>query len=194
MLAGDHSEAVTDTGHHDTSEPTRQDEADADLADQAAETDDTWRQRITDLETANAQLENQNTELGKYMAELRSENTELRADNADLRRGVSALETRMERLEKEQSDSPSAAINGKMLDSAERADKKSGQVRGRDVWMSNEAFGFAAMTGGSIATTVADCWSYLPATYAGITASVLGVGASALALVRKRREVRDGAH
>ena len=52
----------------------------------------------------------------------------------------------------------------------------------------------AATTGGGVLTTVADYWSYIPAAYAGITASVLGVGAAAVALVRRHREAKDAAH
>jgi cell division protein FtsB len=142
-------------------------------ADQTVETEDALRQRVADLESANAELETQNTQLGRGMAELKSENselgksiTELRSENADLKRGVSALEARMERLEHNNPGKPVAVDTGRELDSADRAEKKGKQQAGRGEWTSNEA----------------------------ITASVLGVGATAVALSRKHREARNEVH
>jgi hypothetical protein len=71
------------------------------------------------------------------------------------------------------------------------ADKEAPQQKGRAEWTSNEALAFGAVAGGGIVTTVADFWSCLPATYAGITASVLGVGAAGIALFRKHREASN---
>lgn len=181
--------------------PSNDQDAGPNETDRNAETDDGLRQRVADLEAANAELRNENTQLAKDVVEVESENaelgktvTELKTENADLRRGFSAHEARLERLEKIVPDKPATVNADRELAPAEQAEKKAKQQRGRPEWTSNETIGLAAATGGGILTTVADYWSYLPATYAGITASVLGVGAAAIALVRKHREARDAAH
>jgi hypothetical protein len=180
-LVGDNAKPRMEAEHHDPGEVTNQSDAGTGVPDQAAETGTVWRQRVAELEAENAQL-------GKDVANVK-------AENAELHRGMSALEARMERLEQTKASDPalkSAQDSG--LRAAENATEKSERPAGRREWTSNEAIGLAAMTGSGVLTTVSDFWSYLPATYAGITASVLGVGAAAVALVRKHREARDAAH
>jgi len=170
-------------------------------ADQGARTNEVLWRRVTELEATNAELKAENTQLGKGMAELQSENaglgktlTEVKAENTDLRHDVTDLKARMERVEQNKADEPAASIKGSELTRTRRAEEKGEQPADRRVWTSNEAIGFATMAGGGIVTSVADYWRYLPATYAGITASVLGVGAAAVALIRKHKEVRNAAH
>jgi hypothetical protein len=155
--------------------------------DVASEAEAALRQQVAELKTENAQL-------GKDMAELKAENADIRSKNAELERGYSALETRIERLEKSSPDKPAASISGMELGTPEISQSETKQPSARQEWTSNEAFALAASTGGGILTTVSDYWSYLPATYAGITASILGVGAAAVALIRKHREAKDATH
>jgi hypothetical protein len=56
---------------------------------------------------------------------------------------------------------------------------------------SDEAFLLAAAAGGGIVTTLADYVRYLPADAAGITASVLAVGAATITWARKHREAKN---
>jgi chromosome segregation ATPase len=193
----DRTPALTETGqaeHNDTSELASQDHADPPAADQAVETEGAWRQRVTELEAANAELKAENDQLDRGLAELESENADLGKQIAKLTSRNDVLDSRLERLEQIVQDKPAAVDTDRELGSADRAEKKAKQQAGRNEWMSNEAIGLAAATGGGVLTTVADYWRYLPATYAGITASVLGVGAAAIALVRKHREARNAAH
>jgi hypothetical protein len=178
--------------------PSSDPDAGPDETNQNAEADDSLRQRVADLEAANAELRNENTQLGKDVIEVESENaelgktvTELRTENADLRRGFSAHEARLERLEQDRPDRPAASIGAMERDDQTIAESEDKQQPERREWRSNEAIAMAAATGGGIITTVADYWSYLPATYAGITASVFGIGVAAIALVRKHREAKD---
>jgi hypothetical protein len=187
------------------SELTSQGDAGAGMPGQTAETQDALRQRVADLESANTELRAENTrldkgmgdlatensELGKAMADLRSENADLRADNVELHRDVSALEVRLDRVEHDKPEKPAASIGAMEVGDQQVAKSEDKQPSGRREWTSNEALAFGAMAGGGIVTTVADFWSCLPATYAGITASVLGVGAAGIALVRKHREARN---
>lgn len=188
--------------------PSSDPDAGPDEPDPNAEAGDGLRQRVADLEAANSELRNENTELRaantqlvKGFSELESENaelgktvTEVKTENADLRRGFSAHEARLERLERNALGNTGSLDTDRELSSADNAVEKTEHQRGRPEWTSNEAIGLAAATSSGLLTTVADYWSYLPATYAGITASVLGVGAAGIALVRKHREARNAAH
>lgn len=113
--------------------------------------------------------------------------------NADLGKNIAALESRLEFLERSALDKPTALDASREVSDQEVAEKEAPQQRSRPEWSSNEAMALGAAAGGGILTTVADYWSLLPATYA-ITASVLGVGTAAVALFRRHREVKDGAH
>ena len=203
---GEHPYPVPELDH--TGELTSQ--ADTNLArpDRSAETGDGLRQRVADLEAGNARLgnrnmelgegmaalESENAQLGRDMADVRAENAELKADNAELRRSVSALEARMQHLERGGDDPSLTAMRSNGQDTASAAAEDKTHQQERPEWASNEALGLAAAVGGGILTTTADYWSYLPATYAGIAASAMGIGAATIGWYRKRKEVKDAAH
>jgi hypothetical protein len=171
-------------GHADSTHETRGDQQ---STDQDSETSAELRQRIADLESETVQLRS-------GMAEVKAENAEIRSESAELRRDFSELRALVEWPEHGGSDKTLAVDTSRELSHAENADEKKQQSVRRRVWTSNEAFGIAAMAGGTILTGVADYWRYLPGTYAGIAANVLGLGAAAVALIRKNKEVRDAAH
>jgi hypothetical protein len=159
-------------------------DADASTADRPTETEDVLRRRMTELETVNAELRTENTQLIRGMGELESENAELGKTVTGLEAHNSQLESRLERLEHKVEDIvPSDTINDRM-GPAEGSREK--HERGRPP--SSEALLFGAAAVGGILTTAADYVRYLPATYAGIGASVLAAGAAAVAWARTRKE------
>jgi hypothetical protein len=173
-------------GHQDTGPLAADRSADADQ-----NADGSLRQRITDLEAANAELKAANAKLEAENSLLGEDIAELKAENVDLRREVSALDARLERLERNNPDKHAASIGAMECGDQQVAKSEDKEPSSRREWTSNEAVALAAVTGGGVMTTVADYWSYLPAAYAGISASVLGVGAAAIALVRKHREAKN---
>jgi flagellin-like hook-associated protein FlgL len=181
-----HGEHPYPAAEHDNGELTSQADTGTSTTDQPTETDDALRQRITDLEAANARLETQNTELGKGMAELESENAELGKTVTGLEAHNSKLESRLERLEHKVEDViPSDKIANRTNAAQTEGDSREKQ-RGRAP--SSEALLFGATAVGGVLTTAADYVRYLPATYAGVGASVLAAGAAAVAWARKRKE------
>jgi hypothetical protein len=169
-----------DSGNLDQPEATVGHEAtDADAADRG-EADDAWRQRITELEAANADLRAENSQLGKGFAEME-------ITNAKLWKNVVALEARIERVEKSRQDMPTSEVAARRQPAGEREEGRDDQERRRR-GPSDEAFVFGATAAGGILTTVADFVSRLPAADAGIAASFLATGAAGVAWIHKRRE------
>jgi hypothetical protein len=153
-------------------------------ADRSTETADSLRQRVTELETANAELRAENGQLVRGMGELESQNAELGKIVTGLETHNHQVESRLERLEHKVQDAvPSDKINDRMGPAEGSRDK---HEHGRTP--SSEALLFSAAAVGGILTTAADYLRYLPPSYAGIGASVLAAGAAAVAWARKRRE------
>jgi hypothetical protein len=192
-LADDDGKARTSVGkaEHATSELASQGGVDS---GQAADTGDAWDQRVSELETANAELQSENTQLSKGITKLEIENADLGKRIVELDTRNDTLESRLERLERSVQAKPAALDTSREVGDQEVAAKEAKQQSGRPEWSSNEAIALGAAAGSGILTTAADYWSCLPATYAGITASVLGVGAAAVALIRRQREGKDGPH
>jgi hypothetical protein len=166
--------------HGDPGEHAGRTDVGAGTADWAGATDDIWRQRVADLEAANAELKHENTQLGRGMAELESE-------NAELGKNFAALEGRLERLEQSSLDRPSMSIRDRDQGVLGSADQEVKQERDRKA-PSSEALLFGAAAIGGVVTTIADYAQYVPANIAGITASMLAAGAAAVAWMRKRKE------
>lgn len=177
--------------HDKTSEQASHDDGDASAADQAADTDDALHQRLADLESANAELKTENTQLSRGMAELETGNADLGKRIAEVEARNDTLEARLERLEQKADDPALAAMRNSGQDAQTVAEEAKKQQPDRPEWRSNEAVGLAAAVSGGIVTTIADYWSALPATYAGIAASALGIGAATVGWYRKHREVKD---
>jgi uncharacterized protein YlxW (UPF0749 family) len=116
---------------------------------------------------------------------------ELESENSELGKGMEALEARLERLERNSPDKPPAPVSNKEQSGAETAGEETRRQAARREWRSNEAIGLAAAVGGGVLVTVADFTSALPATYAGIGASALGVGAATVGWYRRHREAKD---
>lgn len=151
-------------------------------ADQDADTGDALRNRVTELEAANARLKADNTQLSKGMAELESE-------NADLRRGMSALEARVERVEQSRQDKPAGEIADRAHAGVEADSERSEHRKERRV-PSDEALLFGAAGVGGAVTTASYYLSFVRPDVAGITASLLAAGAAGVAWMHKRREAR----
>jgi hypothetical protein len=177
--------------HEPTVQDRARDQADQQHSDSAGETDADLRQQIADLK---AEHDESIAQLKAENKDLRSENTEIRSEIAELRRALSALDARKEPVGQESQEAPAGLIHDKEQSQAEKAEKKAKQHPDRALWMSNEGMQAAAAVGTSVTTTVPLYWQYLPPTYTAITASVLGIGASAVALIRKNREIKDAAH
>jgi hypothetical protein len=180
--------------YDDSGKVVSQADASTGTPDRPAETDDVLRQRVADLESANAELKAENTQLGKGLSELETENaelgkniTELKAENADQQRGMSALEARLERLEQGGRDEPAASIVDRAHEGPAEEVAREKSKRG---WKhpSDEALLFGAAAAGGALTSVADFVTYLPPEAAGIGASVLAAVAAAVAWGRKRKE------
>jgi flagellin-like hook-associated protein FlgL len=166
--------------HHQSGEQADHDDGETSSVERVIGTDDALRQRVADLETANAELIAENTQLGRGMAELESE-------NADLGKSVTVLEARLGRLEQQGQDNAATSIRDRKQGAPDSADQKVKQERGRKA-PSSEALLFGAAAVGGVVTTVADYVQYVPASIASIAASGLAAGAAAVAWWRKRRE------
>jgi hypothetical protein len=161
----------------DLDELASQDDAVTNTADRHAETDDTWRQRVADLESGN-------TDLGKAVAELESE-------NADLGKTVAALEARLEQLEQGNSDSRTgdAVIDNRTHGGFDEDSARPEHEQKRRL-PSDEALLFGAAGIGGALTAASYYLSSIRPDVAGITASTLAAGAAGVAWIHKRREAR----
>jgi hypothetical protein len=108
-------------------------------------------------------------------------------------KAIEARLERLERLEHADQDRPTARVGGSEDSRPEvTGEKAAPDRRGHfPTWASSEAAGLAAAVGGGTLTTVADLTRCLPATYAGMGASALGVWAAGLGFYRKHREEKD---
>jgi hypothetical protein len=133
--------------------------------------------------------------LRRRLAGLEAENAKLATSNMALAAGMQAIEARLERLEHASQDQPVPLASGNEQSRPDvTREEATPQRLGRlPRWASNEAVGLAAAVGGGTLTTVADFARAFPATYAGIGASALGVGAAGLGLYRKHREDKNAA-
>jgi hypothetical protein len=124
---------------------------------------------------------------------LRRRLADLESENARLATSMKAIEARLERLEHAGQDQPKARVVGSEESRPDVTEEKAEPYRraGFPRWASNEAVGLAAAVGGGTLTTVADLTRVLPATYAGVMASALGVGAAGIGWYRKHREEKD---
>jgi hypothetical protein len=156
--------------HDDQGEVTSQADSGTDTPDRPAETDDALRQRVADL--------------GKGMAELRSE-------NADLRRGLAAVESRLDRMERAGADDPTLkSAKEQELSSQEVDNKRAADARNR-VRPSDEALLFGAAGLGGAVLVAGDFMPFIPASAKDSIASGLAAAAAGIAWMRKHKESRN---
>jgi hypothetical protein len=133
--------------------------------------------------------------LRRRLAGLESESAKLAGSNAQLAKNMKAIEARLERLEHASENQAAPTASGRERSRAEKIEMDKAPQRRAHLprWASNEAIGLAAAVGGGTLITLADFMRAFPATFAGIGASALGVGAAGLGWYRKRREEKDAA-
>jgi hypothetical protein len=171
----------------DDADPPRTEDASGPDADHA-ETPEADAGRISALEAENADLKQQ-------LADLRAGNDvrmgRFEQQLADLERQSGSPQSGLERQEHTSQAEQSTDLFDREHDSAQRDDSKADaeKVQRRRL-PSDEALTLGAAAAGGVITTVSDYAPFLHADVAGVTASVVAVGAAGLTWMRARREAK----